>query len=135
MTIESWGVGRPDFNKEVLASRPTVLSNQQMSWSYSNTFVVGAQDVSSIDIYTVPSNYSLELTGGQISSKESVINKLKLSTNTQDIISDFRYDTHGDILLKGQTVGAGEVITAYIYNNEVVSANISLILLGVLTVV
>ena len=125
--VESWGIGRPDFTKS------TILLSQQVSWIYSNSFIVDPQDSEAIDIYTVPAGKELELSGGQISCKESVVNTLRLTAGAYELISDFKYDIIGDILVKGQTISAETTLTAYIYNNDVTSANISLLLLGFLT--
>ena len=134
-TVDSWGVGRPDFYKQAMSSRPTILSLQQTAWLQSNSYVVGAQSVEIDDIYTVPTGNVLELGGGQVSAKDSVINRLRLLSNNIELVGDYRYDMIGDISLSsmaGQTLSAGDTLTAYIYNNDTLSSNISLTLSGVL---
>ena len=133
-TVDSWGVGRPDFYKQAMSSRPTILSLQQTAWLQSNSYVVGAQSVEIDVIYTVPTGNVLELGGGQVSAKDSVINRLRLVSNNIELVGDYRYDMLGDISLSslaGQTLSAGDTLTAYIYNNDTLSSNISLTLSGV----
>lgn len=138
MTVESWGTGLPDFYITSIASRPTLLQDSQESWLQSNSYVVSAMSTTIDDIYTVPTGYILELGGGHVSARDSVINKLRIVTDAGvELIGDYRYDMMGEITLSslaGQIFTAGTTLTAYIYNNDTISSNISLTLSGVLTV-
>ena len=65
-----------------------------------------------------------------------MIKLVKLQYNTEELIGDFRYDMRGDMpmtALAGQVISAGTTITAYVFNNDTLISEFSLLLSGVLT--
>jgi len=138
MTVKSWGKGRPDFYSDVISSRPVIatVQNTQARMLTQASYEVATGAVAIVSFYTVPDGYNLALGGGYISVKDSCINKLRLVTGTEELIGDFRFDMRGDLAmsaLAGQQVPENTTITAYIYNNDVISSEFSLQLSGVLT--
>jgi len=135
MTVKSWGKGRPDYYKAAISSRPQVLEDSQVKWTQTTAYTINAGSVVIDTFYTIPDGYTLELGGGFVSCTESCINKLRLVTDSLELIGDFRFDVQGIIMFSataGQTVPSGETITAYVYNNDALTATFSLTFSGVL---
>lgn len=130
--VENWGIGRPDFYGDVIASIPTIQETQT-AWKLQKAYTIALQSVETDTIYTVPEGHTLVFGGGSISVKDSCINKLQIFA-PDSIIGDFMFDMAGNITqpLTNQTVTAGTDIIVYIYNNDTITSDFSLILSGVL---
>lgn len=138
MSVKSWGKGRPDYMKAVIASRPVVIDAQleQINMIIHKRFTIAAGGSAIDNFYTVPAGYNLALGGGHISVKDSCINKLRVVTANQELIGDFRYDMRGDFAmtsLAGQEISAGTILIAYIFNNDAIESQFSLVITGVLS--
>lgn len=138
MTVKSWGKGRPDYMKAVLTSRPVVIDTQleQIRSLIYKTYTIAAGASAIDNIYTVPAGYNLQLGGGYISVKDSCINKLRITTPQLELVGDFRYDMQGDLSmtsLAGQEISENTVLTAYVFNNDSIESDFSLLVSGVLT--
>ena len=136
--VDVWGQGRPDFHSDVIASRPIIVekSSTQINWQIDKSYVVSAASTAVDTVYTVPDGYNLSLDTGLISVRDSCINKIQLYTSSS-LLGDYRFDMRGDLgsIVAGQTIPEGTSIVAYIYNNDAVTSEFSLVLAGVLSVV
>lgn len=116
-------IGRRQETYEVLITRRESDGN-----------ALGAGEVATIEVLTVPSNKRLYLGGGIITCNASCIQKCVM-THTPGVIGDYRYDMRGDIVLNplsATIVAPGETLTVYIYNLDDVSRDFSLTLYGML---
>lgn len=133
-TVTQRGIGKPDYTPAVITSKPIVVESQE-DWNV--TIIkddLAPGDIYSEDVYTVPEGYRLNLGGVIITCNGSCIQKLILYT-PGSILGDYLYDMRGEIVfspLSSKTLEAGQVLTAYIYNNDSVARNFSLSILGVL---
>ncbi len=133
-TVETRGVGKPDYTPAVIASKPTIVEGQE-EWSVQvavNALAGGT--IYTEDVYEVPEGYRLNLGGLIITCSASCIQKLIIYTPGK-ILGDYRYDMRGDLVfgdLSSAKMNAGETLTVYIYNNDSVPRDFSLSLMGVL---
>ena len=137
MTVEGWGAGRPDYHTDSIASRPqvTIKDDTQVEWLESSTYTVGGMGSTSAALYTVPTGYTLELGVGYVSARDSCIHRMRLLANGTELVGDFRFDMQGEITfssMTGQTLEAGSILTAYLYNNDSINTEFSLNLSGIL---
>ena len=136
--VEDWGIWRPDFYSDVITSRSVVVekSNTQINWQIDKSYVVSAASTVIDTVYTVPSGYNLILDTGLISVRDSCINKIQLFTSSS-LLGDYRFDMRGDLgsIVAGQLIPSGTAIVAYIYNNDGMTSEFSLVLAGFLSVV
>ena len=124
--------------KAVITSRPVVIDTQleQIKMNTDKRFTIAAGGTAIDNFYTVPAGYKLALGGGYISVKDSCINKLRIVIPSQELIGDFRYDMRGDLTmtaLAGQEISENTTITVYIFNNDSIESEFSLLLSGVLS--
>ena len=132
-TVESWGVGRPDFYSDVISSKPIVVKSQstQTNWQLQKSYTIAAASVSIDTVYTVESGYDLNLELGIISVRDSCINRIEIFAPSS-LTGSFRFDMRGDLssALAGQVIPSGTSIIVYIYNNDAVTSSFSLTLSG-----
>jgi len=86
------------------------------------------------EVYTVPDGKVLYLGGGVISCNASCIQKVVMC-HTPGIIGDYRYDMQGQIVLNplaATIIEPGDTITIYTFNNDEVSRDFSIALVGML---
>ena len=137
-TVETKGVGRPDYSSEVSASKP-VLIEGQTHWSdlwttqddFGGRLPPGTLTVS---MYTVPMGYRLHLGGGVVSCEASCIQNIALVC-TPGIVGDFRYDMRGDIvfgIVAASIIDEGKCLQFILYNNDSVPRHFSVSLIGTL---
>lgn len=132
--VAAKGIGRPDNTPTVTTSKPVIIENQE-DWNVA----IAKKDLApgtvyTEDVYTVNVGYQLNLGGVIITCTGSCLQKLILYTPGK-ILGDYIYDMRGDIVfgpLTSKTMRAGQVLTAYIYNNDSVARDFSLSILGVL---
>jgi len=139
MTVKSWGTGRPDYSKPTIPSRPTLVdeSNTQIKWTENKTYTITSMATAIDSFYTVIPGYNLTLGSIDISVDNSCIDQLRILGNS-DVLADFKFDIRGSLIftaLTGQTLSAGETITAYIWNNDAIESNFTLTMSGVLDLV
>lgn len=139
MSVESWGKGRPDYYKPSLVSRPIVVesADRQIEWVLDRSYTIAGMAASIDTFYTVPSGYSLSLGMVDVSANESCINKIRILRNSV-LIGEFKFDMRGNLTmtdLSGQTLSAGDVLLAYVWNYNTVTDVFSVIISGILSVV
>jgi len=133
-TVEATGIGRPAYSPLVSVSKP-VVGADQAEWS-NLTLVkdLAATTIETRTVYTVPSGYKLNFGGIIVTCSGSCIQKLIIYA-TGSVIGDYLYDMRGDITfgpLNSKSVAAGKDIILYIYNNDSVVRDFSVLLQGVL---
>ena len=133
-TVEAKGVGRPAYSPLVSVSKPVVGADQE-EWSELvpvKDLAAGTYDEKTV--YTVPSGYKLNFGGIIVTCSASCIQKLIVYT-PGSVLGDYRYDMRGDITfgpLNSKSVGAGKDVILYIYNNDSVARDFSVLLSGTL---
>lgn len=133
-TVEAEGVGRPAYSPLVSVSKPIVGVDQE---EWSKLVLVkdlAAGSVETKTVYTVPAGYKLNFGGIIVTCSASCIQKLIVYT-PGSVLGDYRYDIRGDITfgpLNSKSVPAGQDIILYIYNNDSVPRDFSVLLSGVL---
>lgn len=139
MSVEQWGIGRPDYYKPSIVSRPIIVetADRQIEWVLDRSYTVTGMAASIDTFYTVPTGYSLSLGMIDISATESCINKIRILKNSV-LISEFKFDMRGYLTmtgLSGQTLSAGDILLAYVWNNNTITDIFTVVMSGILAVV
>lgn len=98
-------------------------------------YTIAAGGATIDDFYTIPTGYSLAIGGGYISVKDSCINQLRITADNIPLVGDYRFDMRGDLSmtsLAGQDISAGTTLVVYIFNNDSIESEFSMLLSGVL---
>ena len=126
-------MGRPDYTPEVAVSKP-IVGVLQNRWSVLWTpTAVAADSMVQSDLYTVPDGYRLHIGASIITCSASIIQMVRM-VHTPGIIGDYRYDVKGELIFgpdSATVLEAGDTLTVYVFNNDVVPRDFSVSMTGV----
>jgi len=137
MAVKEWGTGKPDYYVLTISSRPVIVEegDTQVKMLTHKRYTIAAGGAVIDDFYTVPAGYKLSIGGGFVSVKDSCINQLRIFNDDISLLGDYRFDMRGDLSmtsLAGQEILTGTVLEVYLFNNDAIESEFSLVISGVL---